>query len=135
MFSLITVEAALDAWNKLHDMPTLEVGGGMRVYGSDRALTRAQMYILADSKHPVERRDVNRYLANELKLLEAEAKALRAENIRLRALLRPFANIPIPQQAKLHWPINYNAVSCTFKDVAAARAEIYPTETVDGEES
>jgi hypothetical protein len=63
-----------------------------------------------------------RAMAAEQKMSEQDR-----ELAKLRSLLRPFANIPLPPSAKPHWPINYYAVSCTFADVIAARAALYPT--------
>jgi hypothetical protein len=74
-----TLEEALRAWDRYENTPSLLVGDNLWVYGSHRALSRAQFYILADSSHPVERADTNKYLANELKLSEAMVKALREQ--------------------------------------------------------
>ena len=38
------------------------------------------------------------------------------------ALLKPFADTPIPGGAKDHWPINYTPLLATYGDVRKARA-------------
>lgn len=75
MFSTPTTEELFEAWEKLNKLPTLEVGNGLVIYGSKRATERAQMYLLAE--HAPDRKDINRYLAFELKRVEAELKSLK----------------------------------------------------------
>jgi polyhydroxyalkanoate synthesis regulator phasin len=55
------------------------------------------------------------------KLLDARARIRQ-----LREALKPFADIPIPANAKPHWPINYQSVTATYKDVLHARGVLEP---------
>jgi hypothetical protein len=79
MFKTFTMKEAINAVDVYKNSPTLEVGDGLSVYGSDRALLRVQAYILASQPEKIKREDINLYLANELKLSEATVKALREE--------------------------------------------------------
>ena len=92
MFDTFTVKEAIAAVDLYERSPSLLVGDNLWVYGSSKALSRAQAYILADSKHPVERKDINLYLANELKLSEATVKALREKITELESQLKEFGN-------------------------------------------
>lgn len=65
---------------------SLTVGGGHVVYGSGDAIARAQMYVLLDSRHPVEAKDTARYFAGALQKAEAELDALRKDAERYRWL-------------------------------------------------
>ena len=56
----------------------ITVGGGHVVYGTAEALVRVQAYILLDSKHPIEARDTNRYLAKQLQAAEQQITELQA---------------------------------------------------------
>jgi len=55
---------------------SVTVGRGLSVYGTIEAVGRVQTYILLDSNHPVEKADVRRTLARELRAAEARAREL-----------------------------------------------------------
>lgn len=55
--------------------------------------------------------------ANAYELIVEAADHIEA----LEKALEPFASIPLPAAAKPHWPLNYQAVPCTFDDVIRAR--------------
>jgi len=85
-----TLEEALKAWDRYNNSASLLVGDDLWVFGSQRALARAQIYILANSTHPVERQDVNKYLAAELKNSEATVADLRGQIEVLQSQLREY---------------------------------------------
>jgi hypothetical protein len=86
MFETPTLEEAHKAWELYNNSPSLRVADGLWVYGSGPALDRVQMYILASaSEH---RRDVNAYLANELKLAEKRVIALREQLLIHKTLMQ-----------------------------------------------
>lgn len=81
--SLLDTAERVHALEELTGM-SVTVGDGLRVYGTVKAISRVQQYILLDSKHPVEASDVRRLLALDLQAAEAKIAALEAENKRLR---------------------------------------------------
>ena len=90
MFDTYTVKEAIAAVDLYERSPSLLVGDNLWVYGSSKALSRAQAYILSNSGHPVERKDINRYLANELKLAEAKLVAAHEEIAILQSQLKGY---------------------------------------------
>ena len=84
-YAMPTLEEALKAWDRYENSSSLEVGDGLWVYGSVRALTRVQLSLLAQATKPDERKDIKNYLDYELKNSEATVKLLREEVAKLQA--------------------------------------------------
>jgi hypothetical protein len=83
-YAMPTLEEALKAWDRYNNSSSLEVGDGLWVYGSVKALTRVQLYLLAQTTKPDERKDIKNYLDYELKRSEDTVKLLRQEIAELR---------------------------------------------------
>jgi len=67
-------------------------------------------------------RSDNLYLATQ-----AETRLTEAVEV-----IRPFAETPIPENAKPHWAMNYMPVKATYADVSRARAFLATLPTPDG---
>lgn len=72
-------------------------------------------------------------LADAYAKVRVRAARAEAEVERLREASKPFADTPIPDDAKPHYPINYRPVTATYADVAALRAALQPKDQTHAE--